>query len=355
MTRELYSNLKLIDYVDHMNAFKNRKLLGPVHIRIKPINACNHNCWYCAYRVDNLDLGGKMSTFDSISSKKMEEICEDIIEMKVEAVTFSGGGEPLLYRDIEKTISSLGRAGVKIGVLTNGTYLSGERAKVLANYASWVRVSMDYWDSRSCSSFREKGSGEFSKIIQNIKGFLSIESDCVLGICFIINRKNSSKIYEFCKLMRDIGVDHVKLSTCIVSMSNDENHTYHLPCEGEVFEQISKSMKLNSASFRVIDHYHEPKESFQKKYTTCPFMQMLTVIGADCKVYSCQDKAYTDSGELGSIENTRFKEYWFSDMNQERVFGLNPSLVCNHHCVANTKNLFINEYIELKKDHKSFV
>ena len=28
----------------------------PLHVRIKPTNLCNHNCRYCAYRSDNLQI-----------------------------------------------------------------------------------------------------------------------------------------------------------------------------------------------------------------------------------------------------------------------------------------------------------
>ena len=92
---KLYSNLKFLRYSEHMEALKANKVVAPVHIRIKPINHCNHSCWYCAYRADNLQLGEDMNLRDRIPEDKMSEIVADVISMGVKAVTFSGGGEPL--------------------------------------------------------------------------------------------------------------------------------------------------------------------------------------------------------------------------------------------------------------------
>jgi 2-iminoacetate synthase ThiH len=88
----VYSSLKFLSYHEQLAALRERRLVAPVHIRIKPMNYCNHNCWYCAYRYDNLSLGEGMDTADQLPRDKMFEIVEDVIEMGVKAVTFSGGG-----------------------------------------------------------------------------------------------------------------------------------------------------------------------------------------------------------------------------------------------------------------------
>ena len=79
---------------------KKKKIVSPVHVRIKPINKCNHDCWYCAYRVSNVQLGDQMQERDMIPYEKLNEIAEDIIDMEVKALTFSGGGEPVLYKKL---------------------------------------------------------------------------------------------------------------------------------------------------------------------------------------------------------------------------------------------------------------
>ena len=82
---------------------------------------------------------------------------------------------------------------------------------------------------------------------------------------------------------------------------------------------------------------------------------MLTIIGADCTVYTCQDKAYTASGVLGSIAERRFSDFWFSDENWTRLRTINPARDCHHHCVAEAKNQVLRELAEVDAAHAAFV
>ena len=118
---------------------------------------------------------------------------------------------------------------------------------------------------------------------------------------------------------------------------------------------IGKPEWIEDEKFKIIDHYHEFPERFDKGYQTCPSMQFLTIIGADSKVYSCHDKAYTKLGLLGSIENQRFKDFWYSDKNRERMQAINPSTDCQHHCAEHKRNLLLHEYLAVDSEHMEFV
>lgn len=352
---QLYSSLKLFRYKDHLDAIRERRVLAPVHIRLKPENACNHDCWFCAYRVGHLELGEDMSERDRIPREKMKEIVGDIIEMGVKAVTFSGGGEPLVYKHIVETTRALGEGGVKLATLTNGTHLTGEKAEMFAKYGTWVRVSMDYWDGASLRASRKAKEAEFEKIIENMRAFVKTGTKCVLGVSFIVSKDSHSHLYDFCRMMKDVGVDHVKLSGCVVSTDGRKNNEYHAVFKDEVRSQITRAQGLNNDKFRVVDHYHEMIERFDKDYTFCPYLTFLTVIGADLQVYTCQDKAYTVPGTLGSIKDRSFKDFWFSEENRKRIYALDPSRNCRHHCVTHQKNLLIRDYLNVDAQHADFV
>jgi radical SAM protein with 4Fe4S-binding SPASM domain len=84
-------------------------------------------------------------------------------------------------------------------------------------------------------------------------------------------------------------------------------------------------------------------------------LEYLTVIGADCTVYSCQDKAYTESGRLGSIKERSFRDFWYSPENAARVHGWDASQNCRHHCIGHAKNLLLTEFRALESGHSAFV
>lgn len=351
----LYSSLKFLRFTDTLKAIEEGRVAAPTHIRIKPTNRCNHKCWYCAYRTDDLKLGEDMDEGDTIPEAKMMEIVEDIVAMGVKAVTFSGGGEPLLYKPLPEVIDRLAAGGVRVATLTNGANLKGRMAEALARHATWVRISVDAWDDQSYTTSRGAKSGEFTKLLDNIRAFVATGTKCVLGVSFIIGKDNHQRIAEVARLFRDAGANHVKMSAAVVANDVQANNLYHRELMPEVTRQINLAKDLETDGFKVLNHYHETEERFEKGYATCPFLQFLTVIGADQMVYTCQDKAYTQDGILGSIKDRRFKDFWFSEENRQKLFSFNPSVSCRHHCVTHTKNLAINEYLSLNPDHGLFV
>lgn len=353
--KTIYSSLKAFRYEEQLKALREGTAAAPVHIRIKPTNACNHDCWFCAYRVDHLTLGETMRERDSLPEAKWFEIIDDVISMGVKAVTFSGGGEPLIYKHLARGINKLGEGGVKVATLTNGRYLQGDIGEAFAKYGSWVRVSMDYWDGASLAKSRGVKEAEFAMIIENMRSFAARKSPCELGVSFIVTKEDHTHIYDFCKLMKEIGVDHVKLSGCVVSVNGKENNAYHAEIKEEVGRQLARAKELADGDFKVVDHYHELEERFDKPYTSCPYLQFLTVIGADCSVYTCQDKAYMDDGLLGNIKERSFKSFWFSEENKKAMRAVDPSKICSHHCVSHAKNLLLHEYLALDPEHLGFV
>lgn len=353
----LYTKMKIFHFKDKIDSLSRNidGIMPPIHIRIKPTNVCNHRCRYCAYRSDNLQLGQDMAARDYIPKEKMLEIIDDLENMGVKSVTFSGGGDPFCYPYLLDALGALSKTKIKFASLTNGSRLSGELAEFFAKYGTWLRVSMDGWDDESYSYYRGVGNGEFTKIMNNIAGFKKLAGKCYLGVVIIVDKHNASHIYEFIKKLYTAKVNSVKVSPCIVSNDGKENNDYHRPFFEEVKKQTRKAIEdLTGRGFEIFDSYHALDDKFRKDYNWCPYLQILPVIGADLNIYPCQDKAYNlKEGLIGSIKNKRFNDFWFSD--KSKFFKIDPSRHCIHHCVANEKNKLILDYLNADEEHLGFV
>lgn len=353
--REIYSVLKSFYFPHRLQEIAHGKVPAPVHVRIKPTNRCNHDCWYCAYRAENLQLGEDMIEADSIPAAKMMEVVDDLIDMGVKAVTFSGGGEPTLYKPLPEVIARLGAGGIAIGCLTNGSNLKGRMAEALAAYGTWARISVDAWDDASYAAARGIRGDAFSRMLENVRAFVDRAPRCTVGVSFIIGEQNHRRVYHVCKMFKRLGVWHVKLSAVVVSNDLAANNAYHEPLRRSVAAEIARARRLEGDGFRIIDHYHALGDRFEKHYASCPSARLLTVIGADQAVYVCQDKAYTLSGLLGSIRDRSFKDFWFSAENRRRLDAIDPRRDCRHHCVTDAKNKAISNFLSLDQDHIGFV
>jgi len=351
----LYSKFKIFHFQEKLDSLnKPLDIVAPLHVRIKPTNVCAHNCWYCAYRSDNYQLGESINLKEYIPKEKMQEIICDLSGMKVKSVTFSGGGDPFYYPYFSDTIKQLINTDIKFAALTNGAGLRNEVAELFSKYGTWLRVSIDGWDDKSYSKYRGIKEGAFTKVLKNLENFQLLGGSCYLGVSIIVDKDNSNHIYDMIKTFNSIGVSSVKVSACLISDDVNEINKYHRPHLESVKEQIDKAgEEFSSEQFEINDSFYEIRTRYQKEYNWCPFCQIVPVIGADMNVYSCHDKAYTDKGLLGSIESQSFEKMWYTDKN--KYFMINPSRDCDHHCMMNQQNINILEYLEIDDNHMEFI
>ncbi len=350
-----YSYLKIFRHSDKLESIRKNEVTPPVYIRIKPTNICNHHCYYCNYHNKKLGLRTRFNFQDQLSCPVMNDLADDIIAMGVKAVTFSGGGEPLLYKHIDEIMRRLLEAGVDLSMITNGQLLKDKNAEVLSR-AKWVRISMDSCHAKQYARIRGVPEAWFFEICDNIKNFSRSKSeDCELGVNFVITPDNISEVYPMAQFVKNLGANHIKLTAMV-----DRNlEALHAPFKASVIRDIQRAKQdLEDASFKVINKYEfdfELNTVFQRSYKRCPIQQIVTVIGADAKVYLCHDKAYVPSGELGDLQKMRFKDIWFSDDVREKFQEFDARQECRHHCVFDQRNILINDFLDLDEHHINFI
>lgn len=349
-----YSNLKIFAHAKELNAIGDNERVAPIYIRIKPTNYCNHKCYYCSYADSALGLRDAVNYQDQIPWEKMQEIIADISDMGVKAVTFSGGGEPLVYPHIVDTMKGILEAGIDLSIITNGQLLKGDRAEVLAN-AKWVRISFDSANAETYSRVRQLPLTAFEEVCENIRSFAKIKKpNCELGVNFVINHENADQVYDMAKMVKELGVNHIKYTARVTKDLFD----YHEPFKQSVIEQIHKAKELEGDGFRVINKYEGDFDSalvFERCYEKCYINRIFTVIAADSKVYFCHDKAYVSEGVVGDLKEQSFKDLWFAEETVKRYQEFNAKKECNHHCVYDDRNELLNTFYSLERNHINFI
>lgn len=270
-------------------------------------------------------------------------------------MTFSGGGEPLVYPHIVETMQRVLDAGIDLSIITNGQLLKDERAEVLAK-AKWVRISFDSADAETYSRVRQIPLEAFDEVCENIRKFAEIKSEsCELGVNFVINHENTDQVYDMAAMVKKLGVNHIKFTARVTK----DLFAYHEPFKENVIEQIHRAKdELEGEGFRVINKYEGDFDSalvFHRCYDKCYVNRIFTVIAADSKVYFCHDKAYVSDGVVGDLRDQSFKELWFSPETVKRYVEFNPQKECNHHCVYDDRNELLNTFYSLDRNHINFI
>ena len=342
MMSNKYSDSKIVWFNDKLVSLKDDYVTSPIYVRIKPINNCMHKCFFCVYNADYSGMHETMSKKDILDKNKLFEVLDDFKEIGVKAITYSGGGEPLLYPHIVDTFKKTKDNGIDLSIITNGQLLKGEKAQELAS-AKWVRISMDYYNEKQFSKSRFVPEKMFYDIVENIRNFTMIrEKGCDLSVNYIITKLNCETIIQSMTFIKDLGVDNVRISPLWATDFID----YHKDIKDKVIADINYSRKiLEDENFKIYDSYNITDDQIIRKYNKCYIMQIIPVLGADGNVYTCHNKAYDKDGLIGNVNDKSFKEMWFSEETSKFFNSFNASKLCNHQCANDNKNIFLRDII----------
>lgn len=109
-----------------------QKYIPPVHAQVIPTNRCNLSCSFCSC--------GKRNKKQELAFMQLRRLADDLEEMGCEAVTITGGGEPLLHQDIYDIIQMFCEHNLQVGFVTNGLLLKRAPAGIF-NSVTWCRIS----------------------------------------------------------------------------------------------------------------------------------------------------------------------------------------------------------------------
>tara|TARA_Y100000034_G_C6910131_1_gene424125 strand:- start:10729 stop:11823 length:1095 start_codon:yes stop_codon:yes gene_type:complete len=347
-----YGPLKLAWHPEKLEALRDEKITAPICVRIKPTNKCNHRCFYCSYDPDAEDknlLSGGFKRNDEIPRDKMMEILDDFKEIGVKAITYSGGGEPLIYPHIEEAFKKTLENKIDLSIITNGQTLSGVLADYLKN-AKWVRISLDACSKEIFSESRKVSGKFYEKLEKNLQEFAKNKEDfCELGINFVVHHLNKDTVYEAARHFKQLGVNHVKFTPRWIDKKG-EWEKYHEPFKESVIEQIKRANReLVDENFSIFDTYENDFSLTgvpERTYSKCAIMQTVPVIGADSVVYFCHDKTYMKNGALGSIKDKSFKDLWFSPEAEKIFREFNAKKECPQHCTYDSRNILVQDFIK---------
>lgn len=127
----------------------------------------------------------------------------------VRTLTF-GGGNPLLSDQIERALLLANRAGMEVGIITEGVGLTDRMAEIIGEYARWVRFSLDGPDSYIHDSIRN-APGSFERVASDVAKLRSKAAGLRIGLNCVIQRLNIHHLSQMVSLSNRMQVDALLL------------------------------------------------------------------------------------------------------------------------------------------------
>lgn len=299
-----YATIKVLRFPERIAAIRRGRQTPPVHVQIILSDLCNQGCHFCAYRDPGYTSSvlfhdhGNYNPNRKLPTEKALEILYDCAEMGVEAVQFTGGGEPTVHPDFQKIVNSASMHGLKWALVTNGVRL--DRFDV--SQAAWIRVSLDAANAQTYAAIRNCDRSHFDRACDAIR-----RNRC--GVGFVVTPENWTEVYDAALLAKGLGASNIRIGAQFsadgIGPYRDFTHRAAALCQ--------EAEGLAGDGFEVTNRFLEKLselEAGRPNFHRCGYQQFTTYIGADQNLYRCCVYAYNPHGLIGSVQGRRFKDAW---------------------------------------------
>lgn len=192
---------------------------GPRVIRIIPIGyACNHRCpmcWRLQLTTKEKADWGKNSTAD-LTIKDYQKIITHL-PTSVKEIEVVGGGEPLLFKDIQQLLLMIKKRPVYGRLITNGSLFTQDTMMCCLSI-QWdeIRISINAGTRSVYKTIN--GVDDFNRVVSNIKALQAIRKNKPypkIILNYVVQRDNVEDIKIFIRMSNQLRVDGIHFDTLI--------------------------------------------------------------------------------------------------------------------------------------------
>ena len=352
----IYSFYKASHHLDRIKKLRKHQLIIPTQVQLDVTNECNQHCPYCIYRMNkNTGLNPNFNAHNYIPFKRMVNLLNELREMGVPAIQYTGGGEPMYHPNFIEILKETIDRDFDWSLVTNGVTDELDELIKYLKEATWIRVSVD----ASCAETYKKTHGtsvsDFDKVLNFIRTLVQETSQTTVGVSFLASPLNYKELIDTVKLFKDLGCANIRLSVIYTSRGIE----LYKKNWGEIVESAQKAKKLETDSFKVFDAIYSHLQNLdtsKRDYKFCGYQYFTAVIGADQEVYPCCTLKYDKATSFGNLKANTFKGVWFGKKHQAWLNSNYLQAVCDKHpCWMDSKNEFIGYLIKENPPHVNYI
>ena len=352
-----YSDLKAAWHTDRIAALRGGKPLPPAQIQLILSDLCNQDCSFCCHRSSEgftseqfAGPKGEKNPNRMMPKDKAIEILNDAATLGIDAIQFTGGGEPTVHPNHMALFGRAVALGMKAALVTNGTKLEEDYHDAL-QYFSWIRISLDAGSRKDYAALRKAPEHVFDDVLVNIARLAAMNGPRV-GVGFVVTPDNWQGIWKACGLARDMGASYIRLSAVFSRTGGSE----YAELRNRIENEIARAKEWNRKDFQVIDFFSQRVQDMEDgspEYEFCGYQYFNMYIGANLKIYRCCTTSYTARGEVGDLSKMTLEEWfgWREAIEKRDAFDARGCQVCQF----NAKNRIINYLKDPAPEHVEFV
>ena len=250
---------------------KTKRVFGPVlskrlgnslGIDVIPHKTCSYNCIYC-------QLGSEENTITDLTNYySVDEIIYELKEAllnnkNIDYITFTGSGEPTLYKDLKKLIYEIKQiTDIPVCIITNGSLLYKQEMRSNLLLADLIIPSLDAGNEETFKLIDNPNKEiNFDKMVEGLIEFKKVfKGEYWLEIFLLKDiNDNEDELDDIIKIVKKIKPDRIQLITATRRVANEKAKAlsdeelkkikkyFNLKCDIEIdIPNISENHKGNT-------------------------------------------------------------------------------------------------------------
>ncbi|MFN8292726.1 MAG: radical SAM protein [Chitinophagales bacterium] len=311
-----FSGDKILWHLEALEALKNGKVPAPISVELDLTNVCNLDCPYCT------NASYRKTCEEFLAPETAEKVIRELSAMGVKSITFTGGGEPTMYLQLEKMLRLAKSLGLDVALITNG--LRTFSAEAILETCTWVRFSVDAFDRESY--LQSKKVDGFTKVCRNITALTEAKkqsnSNCTIGIGILSESIGSGMFAKTTEILKPLGADYIQFRP-MTFLNSDKRSEAHVLQWSEADYKNAKAMETDSFKVFISAAKYQNRNGnlTERKYTHCTGVYFACVIGATGDVWICCHMRGNKKFSLGNIHERSFTEIWNDTETRNAIYA----------------------------------
>lgn len=293
--------------------------LSPIELEIEVNRSCNLRCIHC-WNESGLDK-------NVLEKNLIIELIEEFREGGGQRLLITGG-EPLLYSNLEDILNFANKEKItRLELITNGTLIDKDTAKMLSRYLKYVNVSIYGHSGR----IHDKITGVKNSFSRTIEGILNLKNYNVSSVLyFTVMEENFDSIPYMFQLAKELGIGAIRFNP--VNPVGRAKNQRSMNLEGKILlskylQKLSKRTGIKLITSELNREEYEMRDSY--KFYGCNALRTLVYITNKGEVLPCS----LLSESVGNIYNQKLTRIW----KGKKAHLFRQNLGCSTNC-PETKN-----------------
>ncbi|MBU6998547.1 MAG: radical SAM protein [Theionarchaea archaeon] len=278
-------------------------------------NACNLRCIHC-----HQESGPPLE--NELTEKEICHVISEAQELGARHMTVSGG-EPLLRKDILAILAYAYDCMEGIQLITNGTQITDEIARVLKELNVAVQVSLD--GAREETQDFIRGKGSYRKVIEGLKTLVRVGAPVTVGMTLM--SQNVHEMEEMAHLVKSLGISSLHFPILQMKGRAKQNESQVALEDNDLIEAFKRMKDISKIGIvtTIEDTLRNEVEKMQRREFCGAGISMMSV-SPNGNIYPCAG-LHDDRFCGGTIREQTLKDIWetgevFSELRSLSVLDI---------------------------------